>query len=150
MCFDLKIQKLEIDKITEVHDLYASISYDSKEYSTQIGFVKKGNYFIENIKNDDDNIEVEKTKNKLKKVTNQLKENDFYDVAIGYSDGPMAEKGGLMGSKIIDEIKKSGASVDAEIQTKTIDVLKKATGVLKNKKKSILFLFMQQILLYPS
>ena len=39
---------------------------------------------------------------------------------------------------IHDEIKKSGASVDAEIQTKTIDVLKKATGVLKNKKTLII------------
>jgi hypothetical protein len=43
---EIKIQKLEIDKITEVHNLYASISYDSKEYSIQIGFVKKGNHFI--------------------------------------------------------------------------------------------------------
>jgi hypothetical protein len=39
---------------------------------------------------------------------------------------------------IHDEIKKAGASVDAEIQTKTIDVLKKATGVLKNKKTLII------------
>jgi len=39
---------------------------------------------------------------------------------------------------IHDEIKKSGASVDAEIQAKTIDVLKKATGVLKNKKTLII------------
>jgi hypothetical protein len=39
---------------------------------------------------------------------------------------------------IHDEIKKAGASVDPEIQTKTVDVLKKATGVLKNKKTLIL------------
>ena len=41
---------------------------------------------------------------KLNKVINQLKENNFDEVAIDYSDGPMAKKGGLMGSKIIDEI----------------------------------------------
>ena len=39
---------------------------------------------------------------------------------------------------IHDEIKKAGANVDDEIQTKTIDVLKKATGILKNKKTLIL------------
>lgn len=38
---------------------------------------------------------------------------------------------------IHDEIKKAGANVDAEIQTKTITVLKKATGVLKNKETVI-------------
>lgn len=38
---------------------------------------------------------------------------------------------------IHDEIKKAGANVDAEIQTKTIAVLKKATGVLKNKETVI-------------
>ena len=39
---------------------------------------------------------------------------------------------------IHDEIKKAGANVDDEIQTKTIDVLKKATGIVKNKKTLIL------------
>jgi hypothetical protein len=39
---------------------------------------------------------------------------------------------------IHDGIKKSGANVDAEIQTKTVAVLKKATGILKNKKTLIL------------
>jgi len=39
---------------------------------------------------------------------------------------------------IHDEIKKAGASVDVEIQTKTVDVLKKATGILKNKKTLII------------
>jgi hypothetical protein len=39
---------------------------------------------------------------------------------------------------IHDGIKKSGANVDAEIQTKTVAVLKKATGILKNKKMLIL------------
>ena len=39
---------------------------------------------------------------------------------------------------IHDEIKKSGANLDPEIQTKTVDVLKKATGVLKNKKTLII------------
>ena len=89
---NIKISEFEIDNFIELQKERTPTKYN---YS---------HIFIENIKNDDDNIEVEKTKNKLKKVTNQLKENDFYDVAIGYSDGPMAEKGGLMGSKIIDEI----------------------------------------------
>ena len=41
--------------------------------------------------------------------------------------------------KMIHEaVKKSGANVDAEVQTKTVAVLKKATGVLKNKKALIL------------
>ena len=39
---------------------------------------------------------------------------------------------------IHDEIKKSGANVDPEIQTKAVDVLKKATGVLKDKKTLIM------------
>ncbi len=39
---------------------------------------------------------------------------------------------------ITDEIKKSSANVDAEIQTKIGDVLKKLVGVLKNKKTIIL------------
>ena len=49
-------------------------------------------------------IDIEVTKNKLNKVINQLKEKNFEEVAIDYSDGPMATKGGLIGSKIIDEI----------------------------------------------
>jgi hypothetical protein len=39
---------------------------------------------------------------------------------------------------IHEAIKKSGANIDAEIQRKTVDVLKKATGILKNKKTLIL------------
>ena len=44
-------------------------------------------------------IDIEVTKTKLNKVTNQLKEKNFEEVAIDYSDGPMATKGGLIGSK---------------------------------------------------
>ena len=39
---------------------------------------------------------------------------------------------------ITDEIKKSSANVDAEVQTKIVDVLKKLVGILKNKKTIIL------------
>ena len=39
---------------------------------------------------------------------------------------------------IHEAVKKLGANVDAEVQTKTVAVLKKATGVLKNKKALIL------------
>jgi peptidyl-prolyl cis-trans isomerase SurA len=89
---NIKISEFEIDNFIELQKERTPTKYN---YS---------HIFIENIKNDDDNVEDEETKNKLKKVINQLKGNDFYDVAIAYSDGPMAEKGGLMGSKIIDEI----------------------------------------------
>ena len=89
---NIKISEFEIDNFIELQKERTPTKYN---YS---------HIFIENIKNDDDNIEVEKTKNRLKKVINQLKKNDFYDVAIGYSDGPMAENGGVMGSKIINEI----------------------------------------------
>ena len=41
-----------------------------------------------------DDVDVEVTKNKLNKVINQLKEKNFEEVAIDYSDGPMAQKVG--------------------------------------------------------
>jgi len=89
---NLKISEFEIDNFIELQKERTPTKYN---YS---------HIFIENIKDDDDDIDVEVTKNKLSKVINQLKEKNFEEVAIDYSDGPMAEKGGLIGSKILDQI----------------------------------------------
>ena len=89
---NLKISKFEIDNFIELQKERTPTKYN---YS---------HIFIEYIKNNDVDIDVEKTKIKLTEVVNKLKERNFDDVAINYSDGPMAKKGGLIGSKIIDEI----------------------------------------------
>ena len=88
---NLKISEFEIDNFIELQKERTPTKYN---YS---------HIFIENIKDGDDD-DIEATKNKLIKVINQLKEKNFEEVAIDYSDGPMAAKGGLIGSKIIDEI----------------------------------------------
>ena len=91
---NLKISKFEIDNFIELQKERTPTKYN---YSHK---------FIEYIKNNhvDVDVDVEKTKIKLTEVVNKLKERNFDDVAINYSDGPMAKKGGLIGSKIIDEI----------------------------------------------
>ena len=89
---NLKISKFEIDNFIELQKERTPTKYN---YS---------HIFIEYIKNNDVDVDVEKTKIKLREVVNKLKERNFDDVAINYSDGPMAKKGGLIGSKIIDEI----------------------------------------------
>ena len=89
---NIKISEFEIDNYIELQKERTPTKYN---YS---------HIFIENIRDDADNINVEATRNKLNKVINQLKEKNFEEVAIDYSDGPMATKGGLIGSKKIDEI----------------------------------------------
>jgi len=89
---NIKISEFEIDNFIELQKERAPTKYN---YS---------HILIENIQNNDDYIDDEKTKNKLKEVIHLLKENNFDEVAIDYSDGPMAANGGLIGSKIIDEI----------------------------------------------
>ena len=89
---NLKISKFEIDNFIELQKERTPTKYN---YS---------HIFIEYIKNNDVDVDVKKTKIKLTEVVNKLKERNFDDVAINYSDGPMAKKGGLIGSKIIDEI----------------------------------------------
>ena len=89
---NLKISDFEIDNFIELQKERAPTKYN---YS---------HIFIENIRDGADNVDFEATKNKLNKVTNQLKENNFEEMAIDYSDGPMAKKGGLIGSKTIEEI----------------------------------------------
>ena len=78
----MKISEFEIDNFIELQKERTPTKYN---YS---------HIFIENIKDDDDDVDVEETKNKLNKVINQLKENNFDEVAIDYSDGPMAQKEG--------------------------------------------------------
>ena len=87
----IKISEFEIDNFIELQKERTPTKYN---YS---------HIFIENIKNDDD-IDVEETRIKLTEVIKKLKDNNFYTVAIDHSDGQMAESGGLMGSKMIDEI----------------------------------------------
>ena len=87
----IKISEFEIDNFIELQKERTPTKYN---YS---------HIFIENV-NDGDDVDVDVTKNKLNEVVNQLKDNNFEEVAINYSDGPMAEDGGLIGSKIIDEI----------------------------------------------
>jgi peptidyl-prolyl cis-trans isomerase SurA len=89
---NLKISEFEIDNYIELQKERAPTKYN---YS---------HIFIENIKDGADDANVEVTKNKLIKVINQLKEKKFEEVAIDYSDGPMASKGGLIGSKVINDI----------------------------------------------
>ena len=89
---NIKISEFEIDNFIELQKERTPTKYN---YS---------HIFIENIIDGSDDVNVEATKNKLNKVINQLKENNFEDIAIDYSDGPMAAKGGVIGSKQIDEI----------------------------------------------
>ena len=84
---NIKISEFEIDNFIELQKERAPTRYN---YS---------HIFIEYIKDD-----VEKTQIKLTEVTDRVKETNFDEVAIAYSDGPMASKGGLIGPKIIDEI----------------------------------------------
>ena len=88
---NVKISEFEIDNFIELQKEITPTKYN---YS---------HIFIEYIKNDDDD-DPEKTKIKLKEVINELEEKNFNEVAIDYSDGPMAEKGGLMGSKLMEDI----------------------------------------------
>ena len=89
---NVKISEFEIDNLIELQKERTPTKYN---YS---------HIFIENIRDGADDVDAEVTKNKLNKVINQLKENNFEEVAIDYSDGPMAAKGGLIGSKTIEEI----------------------------------------------
>ena len=88
---NIKISEFEIDNFIELQKENTPTKYN---YS---------HIFIENIIDGND-VDVEATKTKLNKVKNKLKENNFEEVAIDYSDGPMAIKGGLIGPKAIDEI----------------------------------------------
>ena len=89
---NMKISEFEIDNFIELQKERTPTKYN---YS---------HIFIENIRDSDDEVDFEETKNKLNIVKNQLKEKNFEEVAIDFSDGPMASKGGLIGSKTKGEI----------------------------------------------
>ena len=89
---NIKISEFEIDNFITLQKERTPLKYN---YS---------HIFIENIRDGADDINTELTKNKLNKVINELKENNFNEVAEDYSDGPMAEEGGLIGTKTMDEI----------------------------------------------
>ena len=88
---NLKISEFEIDNFIELQKERTPTKYN---YS---------HIFLENIIINDV-IDAEKTQARLIEVINQLKKSNFDDVAIDFSDGPMAKNGGLIGSKLIDEI----------------------------------------------
>ena len=75
---NIRISEFEIDNFIELQKERTPTKYN---YS---------HIFIENIRDGADNVDFEATKNKLNKVTNQLKETNFEEMAIDYSDGPMA------------------------------------------------------------
>ena len=90
---NIKISEFEIDNFIELQKQSTPTKYN---YS---------HIFLDNIKsNNDIDVDIEKTQIILTEVINQLKKNNFDEVAINYSDGPMAKNGGVIGSKIIDEI----------------------------------------------
>jgi len=89
---NVKISEFEIDNFIELQKERTPTKYN---YS---------HIFIANIKDSANDVNFVATKNKLNKVINQLKEKNFAEVAKSFSDGPMAVNGGLIGSKIIDEI----------------------------------------------
>ena len=88
---NLKISEFEIDNFIELQKERMPIKYN---YS---------HIFIKFIKNNDE-IDIGKTDKYLAEVIEKLKKNLFNEVAKNYSNGPMADKGGEMGSKTPQEI----------------------------------------------
>jgi len=78
---NLRVSEFEINNFIELQKERTPTKYN---YS---------HIFIEFIE-DNEEINAEKTNLKLNKVVEELKKNNFDKVAIDYSDGPMAKKGG--------------------------------------------------------
>jgi peptidyl-prolyl cis-trans isomerase SurA len=89
---NLKISEFEINNFIELQKERTPTKYDFSHI-----FIK----FINDNGNDND---IKKTNVKLSKVIEKLKINNFSEIAINYSDGPMAQKGGTFGSLTADEI----------------------------------------------
>ena len=89
---NLKISEFEINNFIELQKERTPTKYDFSHI------------FIKFINDDNNDIDIKKTKEKLSKVIENLKVNNFSEIAINYSDGPMAEKGGAFGSLTVDEI----------------------------------------------
>jgi len=88
---NIKISDFEIDNFIELQKESTPTRYDFSHI------------FIEFIKNNDE-IDLKKTNDKLSIVFEALKNNSFEAVAVDFSDGPMASKGGEMGLRSQDEI----------------------------------------------
>ena len=88
---NIKISEFEIDNFIELQKERTPTKYN---YS---------HIFIEFIK-DNEEIDTKNTNVKLIQVIDELKKNNFDEVAIDYSDGPMARKGGLIGSMELENI----------------------------------------------
>jgi peptidyl-prolyl cis-trans isomerase SurA len=88
---NLKISEFEIDNYIELQKERTPTKYD---YS---------HIFIAFEENNEE-IDLEKTKIKLKKINNQLNKNNFNEMVIEYSDDPMTKKRGLMKYVTTDEI----------------------------------------------
>ena len=88
---NLKISEFEIDNFIELQKEKTPTKYN---YS---------HIFIEYVKDNEEDSQ-KKINVKLNKVLNELKENNFGEVAIEYSNGPMSEKAGLIGSKLLNDI----------------------------------------------
>ena len=110
---NIKISEFEIDNFIELQKERAPTKYNFSHI------------FIEFIKNNDE-VDSEKTNLKLTQVLEKLKKNSFAEVAKNYSDGPMAEKGGDMGSKTSDEI--PDLFLEPLLSMKDGDISKPLTG----------------------
>ena len=88
---NIKISEFDIDNFIELQKEKTPTKYNFSHIF--VGLIK-----------DNDEIDTDKTKLKLTQVVNQLKKNNFDVVAMEYSDGPMANKGGLMGLMTFDKI----------------------------------------------
>ena len=110
---NIKISEFEIDNFIELQKERTPTKYNFSHI------------FIEFIKNNDE-VDSEKTNLKLTQVLEKLKKNSFAEVAKNYSDGPMAEKGGDMGSKTSDEI--PDLFLEPLLSMKDDDISKPLTG----------------------
>lgn len=88
---NIKISDFEIDNFIELQKERTPTKYDFSHI------------FIEFLKNNDE-IDIEKTNKKISEVLEALKIKSFKEVAINFSNGPMASKGGEMGLRTSDDI----------------------------------------------
>jgi peptidyl-prolyl cis-trans isomerase SurA len=88
---NLKISEFEIDNF---------IALEKERTPTKYNY---SHIFIEFIK-DNGVVDDNKTLKKLTSIVEKLKKIDFDEVAINHSDGPMASEGGLIGSRVLEDI----------------------------------------------
>ena len=88
---EVRISDFEIDNFIELQKERTPDSYNFSHI------------LIESIKNNEI-VDQEKTDLKLQKILDQLKKDNFKEVAIIYSDGPRAKEGGLIGWKTSEDL----------------------------------------------